>query len=102
MLLFLYSVQLHTEVFPVGGRFWCRKPMLGCLFHGSTSAAVLEAMPSLRVHQQTLQRALALDYDWRAHDIFVTHNNPSTEKPKVTLKEVSRLHTRTQPQGDRT
>jgi hypothetical protein len=71
--------------------------MLGCLFHGSTSAAVLEAMPSLRVHQQTLQRALAFDYDWRAHDIFVTHNNPSTEKPKVTLKEVSRLHTRTQP-----
>jgi hypothetical protein len=72
----------------MGGKYSSRQPMMACLFHGSTSAAVLEAMPLLNVHQQTLQRALAFDYPWRDHRIFVTHKDPNTEKPNVTGKEV--------------
>jgi hypothetical protein len=83
----------------VGGRYFGRKPLMGCLFHGSTSAAVLDAMPSLNVHQQTLHKALAVD-PWREHSIFVTHNDPNTKKPKVNMKEVPfalriQQHTRT-------
>jgi UDP-N-acetylmuramyl tripeptide synthase len=66
---------------------------MACLFHGSTAADVLEAMPSLNVHQQSLQRALAFDYSWDDHSIFVTHNDPNTKRPKVSMKEVlSALH----------
>jgi hypothetical protein len=83
----------------VGGRYFGRKPLMGCLFHGSTSAAVMDAMPSLNVHQQTLHNALAVD-PWREHSIFVTHNDPNTKKPKVNMKEVPfalriQHHTRT-------
>jgi hypothetical protein len=79
---------LHAEVFPVGGKYYNREPLMACLFHGSTSAAVLEGMPSLNVHQQALQRALAFGYPWRDRSIFVAHNDPSTKKPKITAKEV--------------
>ena len=61
---------------------------MACLFHGSTAADVLEAMPSLNGHQQSLQRALAFDYSWDDHSIFVTHNDPDTKRPKVIMKEV--------------
>ena len=61
---------------------------MACLFHGSPSAAVLEAMPALGVHQQTLQRALAFGYSWREDDIFLRRADPTTKKPKVSMKEV--------------